>query len=341
MRFGVGIGVGVLVALALLEALFQALPVSSGARMEETSSAKAFARYLPRERYVYSHGWAFLNARSGTTNNQGFTNSPDFAGHGGVLVIGDSYIESLMLDYSETVQGRLGLAFGGKAYAASASSNGLADSLKIAEFYLPQLRPTSIVFFVEPYDLHGLTAPPPRGHSGFVDVDGVVSTVHNEYKESSLKHIVQKSALVRYLYYNLKFSEWLSKSVRLGRAPEVALENRDAALKERVLKYYFSELRTLTGAIRTEVVFLMDGDRKAIYRATQVEKPAWNMEDRKLFQRMASNYGFNVVDMQPVFESHWAQRHERMDFLPADGHWNPVAHALASEEILKRLRPGS
>jgi len=38
-----------------------------------------------------------------------------------------------------------------------------------------------------------------------------------------------------------------------------------------------------------------------------------------------------------VFEQHWAVQHERLDWLPMDGHWNPAAHALAAQATLARI----
>ena len=41
--------------------------------------------------------------------------------------------------------------------------------------------------------------------------------------------------------------------------------------------------------------------------------------------------------MQPIFERDWEQKRERMDFLPMDGHWNPVAHKLAADAVINLL----
>ena len=339
MRFGLGISMGALVALVILEGVFRFLPVSSGARMTETDQVKMFARYLPRQHYTYSLGWALLNARSGMTNDQGFTNSPDFSGQGGVLIVGDSFIESLMLDYPETVQGRLGLALGGNVFAAGASGNGLADSLKIAEFYLPRLRPRALVIFVKHSELSALTSPPNRGHNGFVEEGGAVAVRHTVYKESPLKQVIQKSALARYLYFNLKFPDWLSKAVRAERPGETSAVTAAPARKEKILNYYFSELQKLAGSAQLQILFLIDADRESIYAGQLSQKALRNRADREIFLRAAPTYGHDVVNLQPVFERHWTQRRERMDYLPADGHWNPLAHKLAAVELLKHIKP--
>ncbi|MDP1524964.1 MAG: hypothetical protein Q8M20_04090 [Rhodocyclaceae bacterium] len=330
---------GVLVALVILEGVLLLLPVSSGARMAETDQVKPFSHYLPQQHYTYSLGWSLLNARRGMTNDQGFTNSPDFSGQGGVLVVGDSFIESLMLDLAETVQGRLGTALGGNVVAAASSGNGLADSLKLAEFYLPRLRPRALVIFVKHSELSSLTSPPHRGHNGFDDEGGVVAVRHNVYQESPLKQIVQKSALARYLYYNLKFPDWVSKAVRVERPSETSAPTVSPARKEKMLNYYFSELQQWAGATQLQILFLIDGDRESIYSGQLNPKAVRNKADREIFLRVAPTYGHGVVDLQPVFERHWSQRRERMDFMPADGHWNPVAHQLAAVELLKHLKP--
>jgi hypothetical protein len=337
MRFSLGTVIGAIVALVIMESLLRFMPVSSGSRMADTEATKPFSRYLPRQDYVYSHGWTLLNAKRGVANDQGFTNSRDFSGHRGILIVGDSFIESLMLDYKDTVQGQLDLRLGGNVFAASASGNGLADALKISEFYLPRLSPRLLVFFVEPGDLSLLTAPPARGHNGFVENDGAISVIHSNYKESSLKKPIQQSALARYMYYNLKMSDWLSKAISFGRSVDMSMSIDDSHRKAKILGYIFSELRSLAAAGQLRVLFLMDGDRKAIYASDKHQKPTWNRTDRETFISLAEAYGHEVIDMHPVFERYWEEHRERMDYLPADGHWNPVAHMLAADQIFKRI----
>jgi hypothetical protein len=60
------------------------------------------------------------------------------------------------------------------------------------------------------------------------------------------------------------------------------------------------------------VVFLLDGDRQAIYSGN-VEH-AWTPDNRHLFLKLALKKGLDVVDMQPMFKRHWDQKHEHMDY---------------------------
>lgn len=338
MRFFLGLSLGVLVCLAMLEGLLRFLPVNSGIRMEATSIEKPFARCLPHQDYVESHGWAMGTARTGTTNSLGFNNSPDSSEKGGVLVIGDSYIESFMLDFPDTIQGRLEEKFPNKVQAVAASGNGLADTLDILNYFAPQIKPAVVVLFVEPFDLSLLLSTPSVGHSGFfISNETAVSVTHDPYTESPSKKRLLKSALIRYLYYNLKFPDWVSKALKSvrGNTPPINKTDDLSTKKALVLNYYFSELRLLSSANGFRVVFLLDGDRKAIYSKNREQ--SWNKNDRQLFSKLALQQRLDVVDMQPVFQRHWDEKRERMDFLPMDGHWNRVAHKLAADEIVKLL----
>lgn len=343
MRFYTGIGIGLIATLIVLELFFRMLPVSSGMRKENSDAGHRYSRYLPNQEFVYSKGWSMANHRSGVTNREGFVNSPDFTGQHGMLVIGDSFIEALMVGYPDTVQGQLSAALHGNVFAAASSGNDLPDTLELLHQFHPLLLPQVVVIFVKPFELNMLLQPAHNGFSAFVRSGDQFSLVHTPYREAASKQIVMKSALARYIYYNLRLPEWLrtALSSHHAAAPETGLSvnNKTAALE-----YYFSELRNR--APQTRVIFLIDGDRESIYNSDSLPKSRALRSDSALFSRLAVANGFETVDMQPIFAQHWSTHQERMDFLPMDGHWNPVAHRLAAEAILKQLgkvpgQPGS
>ena len=337
MRFFYGMGLGALACLVFLEILLTFLPVNSGIRMANTSNSEPIPRYLPNQPYTYSYGWALANVQKAATNQVGYTNSLNTMQPRGILVTGDSYIESLMLKYPDTVQGRLEAQLPNQVMAIAASANGLADSLQIISAYAPKLQPATLVFFVEPYDMLDLLAAPSPGHSGFVRHDDNVHLVHNAYTESSVKEISLKSALIRYVYYNLKFPKWFA-GVFAGKPATAADSTAILQNKTLVLNYYFGQLQQLSAKLNFKVLFLLDGDRAAIYAGQRNAEKAWsNQDDRRLFLELAGQYGLDVIDMEPVFFDHWQKNHERFDWKPMDAHWNPVAHQLAAQEVLRRI----
>ncbi|MGK5020544.1 hypothetical protein [Janthinobacterium lividum] len=322
----------------VLEVVLQCLPVSSGLRLDQSSPSMPLSRYMPGQHYVYSYGWALSNARRGVTNRQGFANSADFQPDAAVLVLGDSFVESLMLDYPDTLQGALDSMLGGAVYSAASSGNGLADTLELLRYYAPRLHPRNVVVLIDSGNLNNLLLPASRSHNQFVAGPDGVRTVHVEYVESKLKRWMAHSALVRYAYYNLKLPDWISSLLRV--APMTGGFNAAPAARDQMLDYYFRQIKAVQGVANMKIVFVIDGERNTLYEPKK-GKPTWHGDDRQVFMAQVRRNGHTVVDMQPVFEEHWRQRGERLDFLPMDGHWNKVAHGMAAQQVRQVLLPAT
>lgn len=325
-----------LLMAVVLEVVLQCLPVSSGLRLEQSGASMPLSRYLPRQDYVYSYGWALSNARRSVTNGQGFANSADFKPDAAVLVLGDSFVESLMLDYPDTLQGALDRMLGGAVYSAASSGNGLADTLELLRYYAPRLHPRNVVVLIDSGNLNNLLLPAPRSHNQFVASPDGVRTVHVDYVESKFKRWLAHSALVRYAYYNLKLPDWISSVLRAASMPGAAYATPTA--RDQILDYYFSQIKAVQGVADMRIVFVIDGERNTLYEPKK-GKSTWHGDDRQVFMAQVRRNGHSVVDMQPVFEEHWRQRGERLDFLPMDGHWNKVAHGLAALQVMPALLP--
>lgn len=342
MRTSLYFLLGVSVVVVALEAALQLAPVTSSLSKLPTSAESPIFRFVPDQHYKYSVGWALDNARQGTINHDGYNNSAVMRDQAKVLVLGDSYIESLMIDYPDTVQGQLDRALGGGVYAAAAAGNGLADSLQMMRQLAPKIHPKNVVLFVESYDISTLLEAATRGHSGFVVHDGVVGVEHSAYQESKAKALVSRSALVRYAMYNLKLPNWFSGRMAALRAPaRKAAPDMGPQLAQRrqVLDYYFEQLRQLSAQYGSRVIFLIDADRGRIYQDS-ARSVNWQPGDREWIIERVRASGFALVDLQAPFAEHWRQRRERLDFEPMDGHWNQLAHAIAARQIVS-LMPAS
>ncbi|WP_332854355.1 hypothetical protein [Duganella sp. S19_KUP01_CR8] len=341
MRTSFYLFLGIAFVLAVLEAALQLAPVNTGLRKQPTSASSPNFRFVPDQRYTYSVGWALDNTRRGQINHDGYNNSADMRDGATAMVLGDSYIESLMLDYPDTVQGQLDRALGGGVYAAAASGNGLADSVQLMRELGPKFHPKNFILFVEAYDVITLLDAPARGHSGFVIHDGVVGIEHSGYQESRAKTLVFRSALIRYAFTNLKFPTWFSAKLASlrHRAPDAAPDAAAlSAQRGQMLDYYFDQLRLLSAQQGSKVIFLIDADRERIYKDS-ARSISWQPGDREWIVQRVRDGGFPLVDLQPTFTQYWQQRHERFDFEPLDGHWNKLAHALAAKQILPLLAP--
>ena len=345
MRFLINISLGVIFALGILEGLFRSLPVDSGLRMASTSATDAYSRYLPQQPFVYSHGWSMMNARHGVTNNLGFINAANFDRSAtDVLIIGDSFIASLMLNYPDTVQGHLESTMGIRIGTVATPGNRLPDSLQLLRKFVPMLRPAAVVIFVKDWDPAVIAAEPVPGYNGFVSEGDNVALFHHRYQESALKQWMAKSALIRYVHYNLKFAEWLSQALQFGRPISNSVDpvtpTDEAQKKLKFMRYYLAELNAIKQVYGLKITLLVDADRTALYPSLHKKPPNLTMEERGIFIRLANETGFELVDMQPIFMRHWAAHREVFDYLPADRHWNAVAHKLAADALLPGLISG-
>lgn len=80
----------------------------------------------------------------------------------------------------------------------------------------------------------------------------------------------------------------------------------------------------------------MDGQRQSIYtgEAEDIRQESYFGRMRTHLIRQAGHSGYEIIDMHPVFERHYAAHGQKFQF-EKDGHWNTLAHRLAAQEILE------
>src|SRR5204862_5996029 len=98
--------------LLAAEIALRFLPVSTGLRSTPVTAADPVLHFTPNRPFVNSLGWNMHNVVHGRVNNAGFVNEQDYVRDGPPLiaVIGDSFIETQMVPYAESLQGRLAAA---------------------------------------------------------------------------------------------------------------------------------------------------------------------------------------------------------------------------------------
>src|SRR5690242_19984897 len=99
---------GIVATLVMLQMLLRVLPVLDGAYAADLGSKWPAHTLIANTDYTYSTGWNFTNVHHGHINNLGYVAPFDYQqGSSGVVVIGDSYVESMMNEYDQTLQGWL------------------------------------------------------------------------------------------------------------------------------------------------------------------------------------------------------------------------------------------
>lgn len=339
---------GGLLAILLFEVTLNFLPVSKGFVRTSDEAEWPLHNYAPHTNFTYSTGWDFKNPQKGKTNNFGHLAPFDFGpGRNPVIVIGDSYVESKMNRYGDTLQGQIGEKIGqiDRVFGLGAGGLSMSDYLVLAERAGRAFEPSAQVFLMIDGDLSESTQKR-RGWNHFVRAaDGSLQIAYQPQQsmaKSSLSLLLSTSSLYRYLRGNLVLafpepSEVLAR-LRAMRHPIATpvSSSPDAAMFQVI--DYFLELLPLVNAVPAEcTVFLLDDDRYPLY-GLPAANPLDHPQLRAYFIQQARAARMHVIDLGPVFAAHFAHHHQRFDYSPFDRHWNRLGHAIAAQEAMRGVR---
>lgn len=349
LAFMAGIGGTLLV----LEGVSRLLPVLSGTYAADPRAAWPVHTMIPDSRFTYSTGWNLQNIRHGRINNYGyvapFDYSPENAGRDeAIAVFGDSYVESQMNDYGDTLQGSLNEYLKSPRTVLNFGSAGaeMPDYLGTAPLVSREFSPQWAVFVITLGDFtRGFSAGP--GYFKWQpDASPPVKLVPEIHRSASGKWL-RTVGLIRYLRGNLSLRP--EELIRLRRGAEVAQTAgpcRNEVLSkedESLLEAFVHELPKALALPPGRVIMVFDSDRKAIYAGktrAEVRKclPRAAAANERL-QKLAEQAGIRVIDSYPVFERHFAARKGPLDRSPLDAHWNPAAHRLMAQEVARVIEP--
>lgn len=135
-----------LATLAGLEVLPRVLPAYGGAYRTPVDDRRPVRRFTPDREFTWSRDWNFSVVNTVRVNNAGFVSDVDYEADapGPLLaVIGDSYVEAVMVPFRQTCAGRLAtmLEPAARAYAFGMSGAPLSRYLAWARHAREAYRP--------------------------------------------------------------------------------------------------------------------------------------------------------------------------------------------------------
>lgn len=340
---------GIAGTLLLLELVLRVLPVLNGVYAADPRASWPVHTMIPDSRYTYSTGWKLENIHHGRINNFGYAAPADYEpGRGGIAVFGDSYIESLMNEYPDTLQGALNDYLKTKRLVLNFGMSGaeMPDYLGTAALVREQFAPEWAVFVITLGDFtRGFSAAP--GYFEWRHDRSPPVALNPEIRRSELSKWLRTVALIRYLRGNLSLRP--GELIRLRRGSDVAagtskcepevLSKQDEALVEAFAR----ELPVAAGLAPGRVILVFDSDRKAIYAGKSAAErqgcPQRATLANDLLKEVAAQNGLRVIDSDPVFRRHFAAGLGPVDRSPIDAHWNPAAHRLMAQEVARLIDP--
>ena len=339
----------------LLEAALRFFPVATGLFAQPVNTDAPIFHFQSNRPYIYSKGWNFRVRNRGRVNNAGFVNEQNYdtAGEPLYAVVGDSYVEALMVPYPQTLHGRLAdeLAGDGRVYSFAASGAPLSQYLVWARHARDVYQAVGFIFVIvgNDFDESMMSYKAGPGFHHFVNDGTALRLQRVDNQPGNFRALVRGSALARYLVFNL---EVLSAPAKLERrwnnrgqaanAEKSFVGQTMAQVSSRRLRdsqlavdAFMAELREMQ--IPAErVLFVLDGLRPHLYDA-----PALAYAQTTYFGLMrdyvhaaARQQGYTLIDMQPLFiDQH---EHSGARFESAwDAHWNGAAHGLAADAIMR------
>lgn len=339
----------IVIPFLFLELAFRALPVSNPPYILPVNSTSPVARLQPNVDYVYSQGWNFFIKTHNHSNNFGYANKYDYdpdANSPLLMVVGDSYVQADQVDAGKSAPELLNSEIGsvGRVYSIGLSGAPMSQYLAFAEYSKNAFHPQAMVFIIIANDFdESLLKYNSRQRFHLFQEDGTSLVLRRvDYKLSRFRSFLRKSAFIRYLMLNLQVKATIDKQLRRSSAqPSQYVGNVPFAVDEerlydskRATDEFFNELPGRTGLNASQILFLVDGMRPALYspEALKEAEDSYFGKMRQYFQSRAISLGYQVIDMQPIFVDRNKVDNSKFEF-EIDGHWNELGHQIAADTI--------
>lgn len=355
--------------LGMAEIGLRFLPVTDGLRTQPVSEAAPVFHFQPNRDVVWSKDAGFALRNRLHINNAGFVNDQDYVTDDPrplLAVVGDSYVEALMVRYPDTMQGLLARDCGekGRVYSFAASGAPLSQYLIWSAHAARDYHAQGLVINVVGNDFDESLARYKQGpgfHHYIEDGDHL-RLQRVDYAPSLAARLAVRSALLRYALFNLSVSNvWNQVVAKVKPAPvqaagpdhaqgakaggetpppmqpafvgntSASVEPERLALSEKAIQTFLDDLPRMTGLPPSRIGFVVDGLRPQLYDPVALAQVQGTFfpRMRELFIAQARRRGFAVADLQPTMVE-GGKAGARYEFVE-DGHWNPAGHALAAQ----------
>lgn len=351
----IGILLSGLFTLLLLEILLRFLPVSEPLLSLAVTQESPVSRFQPNRTVTWSSEWDFTLSNKRRINNAGFVNDQDYDAADPrplAAVIGDSYIESIMVPYEQTLYGRLSkmAAPEHRVYSFGMSGAPLSQYLIWAAYAKEAYAPNLLIVNIVGNDFHESL---PRYvafqnfHQFQADEGGELRPVLlQEYHPSIWRNIISHSALARYLFFNLKasyaYERLRVKILQKKNQDEPYVANVEAHASDeklfdsyKAIAAFLNLLPEYSGLSPENIILSIDAPRSFIYSPeNRSGQKTYFEKTRDYLMSEARDMGYTVVDTWPAFQAHYSRHHQRFEF-ETDWHWNATGHEVVAREIVK------
>ena len=329
----------------MLEVIFRVLPTTTPVDLQAVTSEEDILRFNADQTGVFSLGANFYNTVTKKTNNAGFYSSFNYDKNKSpkTMIIGDSYVEAVQIESSDTVGEVIRAKDNQKdIYQMGVSGVPLSQYIKMVAYANNNYAPDSFVIVIvgNDFDQSLCDYRVKLGTWCFDENFELIFKPFNGY--TGIRRYARQSAFARYLVFQaginwralmsrfkLKLQGMEAESEYAGNVKRLKSEEIvDKSFK--VVDRFFEELNKLQ--IIDKVTLVLDADRGDIYKNRRTESYFQKMREYTI--RKAKANGVRLIDMRPIFEDDYKDHKVKFEF-PTDGHWNERAHKLLAEALMK------
>lgn len=263
-----------------------------------------------------------------------------------VAFVGDSQWEGLYVDWPENVAAQVGARLGVAGYSFSGSGYRISHYARVARHLAVKgYAPRTLVLYINRGDYW----------SAIVDLGGrlggrngqqiaydperqtFVELAGQPYRTTRLRRLLRESALVRYAVFNagvnpLQPAAAQAEEAMTDRVTYPESQPEAAPLIERSTDWLLDQIAAALP--ETEVVFVIDADRRAIARG---ERPPNRLGASAIVERVCARRGCRFLDLTAAFTAAVDRTGEPLSFAH-NYHWNAHGHAVAAEAIAALLK---
>jgi hypothetical protein len=326
LTISLALGSGIIMVILALELLMQLLPVKNDRHFAANNISQPVIRGTVSS-IVEPIDWKFSQTYHRRVNNYGFVDDRDYKPNSApVVVIGDSYIQSAMLPYQDTLQGKLNSKIGNKVpvYSFGTPVYPLSGYLGTAEYTDREFKPKAYIFLLTKGDLVDSLQP----QEGTYSLNSPTGKLN--FKKAKVyqgKVITRKSALYRYLYQQIYFNHNKIFAFLKNTPPSKSVRTSAeyAQISGRLLDLFAKK----TQVTPQNTIFIIDSDRGSMYDNKSIP----DREELSTFKRIGIQRGYRIVDTEDLFSTYHRRTQKKLDFSPTDSHWNASANQLVVDRI--------
>ncbi len=276
-----------------------------------------------------------------------------------IALIGDSYVEALMVDYDKSLAEQLEQILGtngSEVYRFAISGASLSQYLHMLRQEVIKYSPDLVIIvlvhndFDESYKYQqGVYT------NSFMKLRLESNQVNSEILPVQFQKpwysFLRNSATWRFLAYRHKVRFQLLRDIILRKPTKnkqnqryqanINISDMDRKYSKNKLAadYIFKNIKETCEKHDSQLLLIIDGDRNSIYQHLDRRKlyAEGALSLNRLAKSIAEKYDIPFIDLHPIFENDYRVNHKRFDFL-TDAHWNSYAHRLVAEILARYMQ---